>query len=317
MTMTAEQTPDRTETRHVEELIIERAKFSYARLPMLEVVFDRFALSLSQCLKTYLGAMTEVTLEKVDYLSCIDAVEDLPDPALVAVTEADGWAGPLALVVEPALLFAVIEITFGGRAVPGGERKPRSFTAIEKRIGERLCEVTLEDLVRAFAKVSPTDFAISHLETNPRALLLGPPTSACVRAVMRIEAEERSGQMIFVLPNASFEPVNHVLSQNFTGGQLGGDTGWRNKMTGMLGQTSVTLDALMGQAAISMRDVLAWTPGTVLDLGMQEGDPVTVTCAGLPVARAEVGRRKNARMALKFSEKLYEDEELAQHVLDN
>ena len=38
-------TPD---TRAVEELIVERAKLSYARLPMLEVVFDRFALSLAQ-----------------------------------------------------------------------------------------------------------------------------------------------------------------------------------------------------------------------------------------------------------------------------
>jgi flagellar motor switch protein FliM len=310
------QTAEKTAAKHVEELIIERAKFSYARLPMLEVVFDRFALSLSQVLKTYLGAMTEVTLEKVDYLSCNDAVEGLPDPALVAVTEAQGWAGPMAVVVEPALLFAVIEITFGGRTVPGTPRNPRSFTAIEKRIGERLCEVTLEDLVRAFSKVSPTDFTISHLETNPRALLLGPPTSACVRMVMQIEAEERSGRMIFVLPNASFEPVNHVLGAAFTGGQLGGDTGWRNKMTGMLGQTSVTLNALMGETRVPLRDVLAWVPGTVLDFGMQEEDPVTITCAEMPVAHAEVGRRKNGRMALKFTEKLYVDEELAEHVLD-
>lgn len=310
------QTAARMEPKHVEELIIERAKFSYARLPMLEVVFDRFALSLAQVLKTYLGAMTEVTLEKVDYLSCNDAVEDLPDPALVTVTEAEGWAGPMAVVIEPSLLFAVIEITFGGRAVQGAPRSPRSFTAIEKRIGERLCEVTLEDLERAFAKVSPTAFSVSHLETNPRALLLGPPTSACVRAVMQIEAEDRAGRMIFVLPNASFEPVNHVLSQAFTGGQLGGDTGWRTKMTGMLGHTSVTLDALMGETRVPLREVLAWTPGTVLDFGMQEDDPVTLTCADLPVALAEVGRRKNGRVALQLTERLSEDEELAQHVLD-
>ncbi|WP_375690007.1 flagellar motor switch protein FliM [Pseudooceanicola sp. LIPI14-2-Ac024] len=311
------QTAERTEPKFVEELIIERAKYSYARLPMLEVVFDRFALSLSQVLKTYLGAMTDVELESVDYLSCADAVDGLPDPALNAVTEAEGWAGPLAVVIEPSLLFAVIEITFGGRTVPGAERNTRSFTAIEKRIGESLCEVTLDDLARAFAKVAPTEFAISHLETNPRALLLGPPTSACVRAVMRIETEGRSGRMMFVLPNASFEPVNHVLGQAFTGGQLGGDTGWRNKMTGMLGHTSVTLTALMGETQVPLRDVLGWTKGTVLDFGMQENDPVTLTCAEMPVARAEVGKRKNGRVALKLSEKLYtDDEELAQHVLD-
>ena len=304
-----------TSTREIEEMIIERARLSYARLPMLEVVFDRFSLSLSQVLKTYLGAMTEVTLEKVDYLSCQDAVDNLPDPALVSVVETEGWAGPLAVVLEPALLFSVIEITFGGRAVPGSERKIRSFTAIEKRIGQKLSEVVLEDLSRAFAKVSPAEFEVSHLETNPKALLLGPPASACVRAVLNVEFEDRAGQVIFVLPNASFEPVNHVLSQNFTGGQLGGDTGWRNKMTGMLGHTQVTLNAVMAETQVALRDVLAWTPGTVLDVGMQVNDPVTITCADLAIARAEVGHRRSGAVALRFDEKLYEEEELS-NVLD-
>ncbi|MGR3321921.1 MAG: flagellar motor switch protein FliM [Pseudooceanicola sp.] len=308
--------PEDEADRSVEELIIERAKFSYARLPMLEVVFDRFALSLSQVLKAYLGAMTEVTLESINYLSCQDAVDSLPDPSLVCVTDAEGWAGPMAIVVDPELLFSVIEITFGGRTVAGTGTSPRSFTAIEKRIGQRLCEVTLEDLERAFAKVSPTGFKISHQESNPKALLLGPPASACVRAVLKIEAEERVGRVVFVLPNASFEPVNHVLSQAFTGGQLGGDTGWRNKMTGMLGHTRVTLNAVMCETTYSLREVLSWTPGTMLDLGVQADDPVTITCADLAIAHAEVGRRRNGHVALKFTERLYEDEELS-HVLDN
>ena len=123
------------------------------------------------------------------------------------------------------------------------------------------------------------------------------------------------GRMIFVMPNASFEPVNHVLTQAFTGGQLGGDTGWRNKMTGMLGHTSVTLNAVMCETTVSLRDVLSWTPGTMLDLGVQADDPVTITCADLAIATAEVGRRRNGHVALKFTEKLYEDEELS-HVLD-
>ena len=90
-------TPD---TRAVEELIVERAKLSYARLPMLEVVFDRFSLSLAQTLKSYLGAMAEVSLGGIDYLSCQDALKDQPDPSLISVTTAEEWGGSLGEVAH-------------------------------------------------------------------------------------------------------------------------------------------------------------------------------------------------------------------------
>ncbi|MBN9887109.1 flagellar motor switch protein FliM [Salipiger abyssi] len=304
------ESPIHPDTRAVQELIVERAKYSYARLPMLEVVFDRFSLSLAQVLKSYLGAMADISLKKIDYLTCQDALENLPDPALIAVTDAESWGGTIATILQPDLLYSILEITFGGRAVPGGARNPRTFTAIEKRVGQGFCEEVLKELSGAFANVAPVSFKIDHLETNPKGLLLAPPTSACVRAVLSIEIEDRSGEMVFVLPNTAFEKVSDVLSQHFTGGQLGGDTGWRLKMTDMLGGTNVAMAAVMCRASIPMRDVLSWVPGQVLDLGMQVDDPVTLCCAGKELARAEVGRRKNGRVALKFMEKLYEEEEL-------
>ena len=299
-------TPD---TRAVEELIVERAKLSYARLPMLEVVFDRFSLSLAQTLKSYLGAMAEVSLGGIDYLSCQDALKDQPDPSLISVTTAEEWGGTIAGIMTPELLFGIIEITFGGRTVATGEKKTRNFTSIEKRIGQNFTETVLTELSNAFAKVTPVNFDISHLETNPKALLLAPPTSACVRARLTIDIEGRIGEMVFVLPNTAFEKVSHILSQQFTGGQLGGDSGWRLKMTDMLGHTNVPMSAVMGQAVLPMRDVLAWAPGQVLDLGIQIDDPVTLCCAGKDIARAEVGHRKNGRIALKLSEKLYEEKD--------
>lgn len=172
-------TPD---TRAVEELIVERARLSYARLPMLEVVFDRFSLSLAQTLKSYLGAMADVSLDGIDYLSCQDALKDQPDPSLISVTTVPEWNGTIAAIMTPELLFGIIEITFGGRTVATGEKKTRNFTSIEKRIGENFVAAVQRDLANAFAKVTPVTFEISHLETNPKALLLAPPASACVRA---------------------------------------------------------------------------------------------------------------------------------------
>lgn len=297
-------------TRDVQELMVERAKHSYARLPMLEVAFDRFALSLGQILRSYLGGMAETSLRGIDYMTCQDALGELPEVALIAVTDADDWGGTIASILSPGLLFNIVEVTFGGRTGPQTAPASRNFTGIEKRVGQGFCETVLAELTAAFNKVSPVTFRIDHLETNPKGLLLAPPTSACVRAILDIEIEGRSGEMVFVLPNTAFEQVSHLLSQQFTGGQLGGDSGWRSKMTDMLGGTSVDLSAVLAQVSLPMRDVLAWTPGQVLELGLQADDAVTLTCVGKDIAHAEVGHRKNGRMALKVTEKLYQEEEL-------
>lgn len=305
-----------TTTRAVQELMVERAKDSFARLPMLEVAFDRFALSLAQVLRSYFGGVAETELKSIDYLTCQDAISDLPNVSLIAVTDADDWGGTIATVLSPELLFNIVEVTFGGRMCPPGGRQQRNFTGIEKRVGRAFCETVLTDLSAAFDKVSPVRFRIDYLETNPRGLLIAPPTSACVRAVIGVEIDERQGELIFLLPNTAFEQVADVLSQQFTGGQLGGDSGWRTKMTDMLGATNVELAAVMQQVALPLREVLAWTPGQVLDLGLQADDPVTLRCSGLDIARAEVGRRKNGRVALKFMEKLYQEEELSDVLRD-
>jgi len=302
-------------TRAVEELMVERAKASYARLPMLEVVFDRFSLSLPQVLRSYLGGMADVSLTRIDYLSCQEAQNQLPETALIAVTEAAPWNGTIAAVMHPDLLFNVIEVTFGGRMGPRGVLKERGFTGIEKRVGKSFCETVLDELMIAFEKVAPATFTIDHLETSPKGMLLAPPASPCIRAVLRIELDDRVGEMSFLLPNTAFERVVHILAQNFTGGQLGGDSDWRSDMVDMLESTSVEMAAVMAQATIPMRNVLAWTPGQVLDLGIEIDAPVTLNCAGKDIATAQVGRRKNGRVALQFAEKLYETEKELTDVL--
>ncbi|WP_323765180.1 flagellar motor switch protein FliM [Marinovum sp.] len=313
---TAEASPRSGSTREVQELMVARARDSFARLPMLEVAFDRFALSLAQVLRSYFGGVAETELTSIDYLTCQDAVADLPNVALIAVTDADAWGGTIAAVVSPELLFNIVEVTFGGRMCPSSAPQTRNFTGIEKRVGRAFCDTVLTDLSAAFDKVSPVTFRIDYLETNPRGLLIAPPTSACVRAVISVQIDQRVGEMVFLLPNTAFEQVSHVLSQHFTGGQLGGDSGWRRKMTDMLGSSSIELAAVMQQVTLPLRDVLSWTPGQVLDLGLQADDPVTLRCAGLDIALAEVGRRKNGRVALKFTEKLYQDEELSDVLRD-
>ena len=52
----------------VEEEIIQRAKRSYERLPILEVILERFALAAGPAIKPYVGAICEANIESVTAL---------------------------------------------------------------------------------------------------------------------------------------------------------------------------------------------------------------------------------------------------------
>ena len=65
----------------VEEEIIQRAKRSYERLPILEVILERFALAVGPALKHYIGAICEARIDNIEYMPVGEALEANMDEA--------------------------------------------------------------------------------------------------------------------------------------------------------------------------------------------------------------------------------------------
>ncbi|WP_238372817.1 FliM/FliN family flagellar motor switch protein [Heliomarina baculiformis] len=302
---------DTSSSERVEELIIRSASTSHQRLPVLEVLFDRFALALGPVMKSYCsGTGAEASLESFEYMSCGAALESLPTDELPLVVSVLPWGAPIGVVIDPKLLFTTLEINLGGRMVSQSNWTPRAYSAIEKRLGIRLCETVLYELTAAFSQVSEIDFEIERAETSPHTMVLAQPAAACIKLVMKIVFEDdRGGVLTFVLPHSSFEEIRHILAQPFRGGQLGGDSSWRELITETLSGTDVTVDAVLHEPEIQLHDILGWKPGQVVDLGIQSDQEVTVSCAELKMFNAAVGHRRNGAVALRVTRDFSEKEE--------
>lgn len=294
------------ENASVEEQIIRMATLSYERLPMMEVLFERFALSLGSALKSFSAVPSEVTLDAFEYMSCGEALDGLPAPWLVAASSAEPWEGKLALIIDPDLLFTMLEAMLGGRPSQETHWEPRSFTSIEKRLATRLCEVVLKELSETFSEVAEVQFAVDHLENSPHSTVLAPPGSACVKITLEVKIEGRGGKLIFVIPNMVFEPARAMLAQTFLGGQIGGDSSWQALLTDSIRDTNVDLVALLHEMKLPLTEVLGWRRGHVLDLGIDTENEVTVAVSGKKMFRAAMGRRRNGSVALRVTEELSE-----------
>lgn len=294
----------------VEEEIIQKAKLNFEQLPMLEVVFDRFGLSLGAALKSYTSTATDVSIASIDYMSCGEALDSLPSPGFLAMTHARPWDGRLLLALNTDLLFSTLELMLGGRSIQPRPQTPRFFTMIEKRVGARLAEIILAEMAEAFATLADVQFVIEELENNPRSTILAPPVSPCVKIMIDVMLEDRGGQIAVLIPHATLEPVRGLLAQVFLGGQLGGDKNWRQSLQNLLEDTPVTLDAILTEMSLPLNDVLSWKVGQTLDLGVNSDHPPTVTCSGHTMFKTAMGRCRNGSIALRVTEETHPEEEV-------
>ena len=288
----------------LEEAMIRQARESFQRLPTLEIIVDRLLLALVPDLKSYCTVAPEIELKALDYLPYEDAMEATLSPSLIAIADAEGWNSQIACVVEPDLLFSVLEIMLGGRRAPPNEWKPRSLTSIEQKLGRRLAELSLQVLANCLQDVAPVSFDIKSLESNPRSVMLAAPRTATVSIRLHLSFEDRSGHMTLILPYGDLDEVTAQLAQPFLGGRSTTDSNARKEMNNQISGTTVTITGVLQQVTIPLREVLEWQPGQVIDLGMTVDTPVVGMVNAQPMFQAAFGQRGNGALALRVIQSL-------------
>ncbi|WPZ22517.1 FliM/FliN family flagellar motor switch protein [Sulfitobacter faviae] len=299
--MTIAASPD---ALSLEETMIRQARESFQRLPTLEIIIDRLLLALVPDLKSYCTVAPEIELSSLEYMPYEDAMESIQSPSLIAIANAESWGSQIACVVEPDLLFSVLEIMLGGRRATSQQWKPRGLTAIEQKLGRRLAELSLKGLAHCLTDVSPVQFDIQSLESNPRSVMLAAPRTATVLVRLHMQFEDRSGHMALVLPYGTLDEVSAQLAQPFLGGRSPTDSNARKDMNSQISSTTVTITGVLQQVTIPLHEVLEWKPGQVIDLGMTVDTPVVGMVNAQPMFQAAFGQRSNGALALRVIQSL-------------
>ena len=299
--MTIAASPD---ALSLEETMIRQARESFQRLPTLEIIIDRLLLALVPDLKSYCTVAPEIELSSLEYMPYEDAMESIQSPSLIAIANAESWGSQIACVVEPDLLFSVLEIMLGGRRATSQQWKPRGLTAIEQKLGRRLAELSLKGLAQCLTDVSPVQFDIQSLESNPRSVMLAAPRTATVLVRLHMQFEDRSGHMALVLPYGTLDEVSAQLAQPFLGGRSPTDSNARKDMNSQISSATVTITGVLQQVTIPLHEVLEWKPGQVIDLGMTVDTPVVGMVNAQPMFQAAFGQRSNGALALRVIQSL-------------
>lgn len=274
--------------------VLESNVINHERLPMLEVVCERMVRNFATSMRNLTSDAIEINLDAITSVRFGDFMENQRLPAMFGVFQVKPWESYGVVVVDAALIYAIVDGLLGGR---GGTRalppEGRTFTNIESSLVSRVVQMALDDLARAFEEIAPVAMGLERMELSPRFAAIAEPTNAAAVASYTVLMEGRGGTISILLPYATLEPVRDKLLQRFMGEKAGRDRMWAQHMASELYNTQVTVDVVLGEKMMSLREVRSLEVGQTIAFSHRPDDALQIHCGGIALGRAHIGQRSS------------------------
>lgn len=270
--------------------LLDQSVVNYEKLPMLEVIFDKFERILSTSLRHFTADNVDVAIMGMSSVRFSDYINQIPLPAGLVVVNAVGLEDYIMLVYESQLIYSVVDVLLGGRKARPVPIVGRQFTTIERKIVDNLSEIVLRDLSEAFGPIAPIQFKSERMEVNPRFAVISQETNVCILVTVRVNLEGREGRMQFCLPYATLEPIREQLLQQFMGEKFGQDNIWENHLSQELYHTTVELKAVLDELTFPLNTVLDWRVGDTFMLDARANSPIRMDAGGITKLVGTMGR---------------------------
>ena len=235
------------------------------RMPVLEIINDRFARLASNAMANAMRKRADVNPISIDMSKFGDFMRSLPVPTSINIFKLDPLRGNAILVVDSRLVFAMVESFFGGA---GSQPKieGRDFTPIEQAIINRVVRIALENMEESWQPVHEVHIELVRSEVNPQFAAIVPPSDVVVVVTFEVELENAIGSLIVCLPYATIEPIRSKLYASFQTERLEVDHAWIARFKERLMETPVELLVRFGRSQITGRQLLSLKPGDILML---------------------------------------------------
>ena len=273
------------------------------RMPTLDIIHDRFSRLFRVTLSNALRKMANLSVNSTGPLKFSEFMNSLPLPSCLNILRLDPLRGAAVMVIESKLLYALVDSFFGGNDVPYTKIEGKDFTQIEIKIARRVVLSAIDDYEKAWEPVYPLKVGYSRTEINPQFVAVVPPSDVVIATTFDVELEKVSGTIKVVIPYATLEPIKSKLSVGFQSEQLEVDFIWINRIKEQIMGTAANLLVKLGEADITLRDLMEIAPGDIIQLDADATMPLDILVEGIPKFKGVPGLLKGNR-ALKIVESL-------------
>jgi len=271
------------------------------RMPGLEMANEAFARQFRSSVSNLIMKFVDISIQNVEIIKFGDFIKTIPVPSSINIFKMAPLKGYSLLVLEAPLVFAFIEFFFGGANAQNIKSEGRAFTPIEQRVIQRVVNMALGDMEKAWNGISPIKPDYVGSEINPQFVTIVTPAEIVINIEVLIEIEDFAGRMFFCIPYSMVEPVKEKLYSGIHGDKLETDQRWTLIMKQVLRETNVKISAEIGRLVLTFDDIMKFKTGNVINLGKSITDGLLVKVEGLTKFKGSPGFSRG-NQAIKLTE---------------
>ena len=266
------------------------------RMPTMEIINERFARNIRIGLFNLIRKSPEVSIGGIKVQKYSAFLREIVVPTNFNIVQVRPLRGSGLIVCDPNLVFAVIDLLFGGAGKFHTRIEGRDFSATEQRVIERLVEVIITEYRKAWAGIYPVELEYQRSEMQPQFATIATPGEIIVATSFTLEIGDTSGSVHFCIPYATLEPIRDVLYSSVQGDHVEPDRRWVNLLKHQIQSADVTLVAELAHAQATVEQLLAFKPGDFIELDLET--MIQAKVDGVPVLDCHYGT-SNGKYALK------------------
>jgi flagellar motor switch protein FliM len=156
--------------------------------------------------------------------------------------------------------------------------------------------IVFSEYTKAWSSVYGVEFEYIRSEMNTQFANIATPSEVVVVARFNIELGAGSGDFHVCFPYAMIEPIREILYSSLQGERMEIDDRWARLLARQVQVAEVDLVANLGNAPVTLRQILEMQPGDVISLDVPEA--VVAEVDGVPLFECKYGV-VNGQYALK------------------
>lgn len=276
--------------------VLERSLQSYDKLPMLEIIFEKFIRQLSTALRNLTSEAVNISILEFNSLRFGDYFNTLTNNYSIAIFRAVEWENFGLIILENKMIFSFVDLLLGGKknaihiANQDGEK---NLTSIEQGIAKQVTEIILNELSLSFDQISPTTFNFERLESNPNFVTISRPGDAVIVLKLSVEIDEQIKTIDIMIPYKTIEPIKEQMQQVFLGDKFGSDQEWENMLISSIKGVALPIEAVITNRISTIQEIANLKIGDTIVMEHSKDKDITVRSGPIELFTGKIGRVEN------------------------
>lgn len=276
------------------------------RLPTLEMINDRFARYFRVSFFNLLRISPEISVSGIEMIKFSEYINTMAAPTSMSLLKMAPLRGTGMIVLDPKLVFILVDNFFGGNGKIQAEIEDREFTSTELRVIQKVVQMCFIDLVKAWQPVMAVEYSYHSHEINPQMANIVSPSEVIVVSSFSLELDG-GGDLQVVFPYSMIEPIRTLLDAGVQSDHGDLDQRWSILLKEELMHARINLQALFVEKQLPVSDLINFKAGDIIPIEMPE--QVLLLAEEMPIIRGQYGEHQgNTAVKVEDIVKIYDPE---------